>query len=528
MMKHLLTTTIALALVSSATQAQDHDHRELQAVTTLRLPAAEKVSMLRMKSGAILWGEVTAHTPDGITFSRLDSGGVATLGWSFLDPAQEQELRLQFGYVDLDGDEVMATADRLALIDGSEVIGKILERTPTTLVLKTAFSSSIPIPVARVRAISSVTVPASEIYTRDELYVQELVTRSAESAEDQYNLARYCERILDYAHAVQHYAAAIELDPTFRENEMPTLLARAEERAALQEQLDFLAEIDSLKRRKHFDAAFDKIAEFPELYPGSPLQEKLLRIRDQVLRARDRFLVHAIYKRWLYVAGRLSRQAALTMGFEEAQAHASEGLTDEIAQGVADHMSKWGRDILVEDVRKYWTERKKGRFRSITYGTGTWLLGEAQALKGETPQEEEEQSDKPLTETQKQRKALEEKLRVFMENRQSRARSNVSEDDSDARDQWWTAASQSDRQRWIFAYYVENAGDFEVKEKPLLSNCRDCGGKGVKEIIYTGGTRSGDDNGGGRGGRRQSAAGVGIEECNTCKGIGRTRRIQYR
>lgn len=531
MMKKYLMTASALALLASlavaAPQVQDHEHGELEAVTTLKLPEASKVTMLRMKNGSILWGEIQSHTPDGITFTRLDSGGIATLAWTFLDPGQEAELRLQYGYVDLDGDEVMATADRIAMIDGTEMIGRILERTPTTLILKTSFSSSIPIPVTRVRAISSVTVPASEIFTRDELYVQELVTRDPESAQDQYELARFCERILDYAHAVEHYTLAITLDPTFREQELLGLRERAQVRAELQDQLDFLAQIDSFKRRKRFDAAFDLIAEFPELYPGSPLQDKLIRLRDRTLKARDRFMVDAVRKRWLYVAGRLAREAALTMPVDEAQSYAADGLSEEILASVTEHVGKWARDIPTEEIRKYWGERKKSRYRSVTYGTGTWLLGEAAALKGETPQEEED-SSKPLTDTQKQRKALEEKLSVFMENRQRRQRSRANADDSEDRDQWWTFASLNERQRWIFAYYIENAGDFEVKEKPILHNCRVCGGTGVREIIYTGGFRQSDNSGGGRSGRNSAGDGIGIEECGTCRGIGRTRRIQYR
>lgn len=534
-MKNHWRTLSTLALVATVVpvQAQEADtDQALQAVTTLRLPEADKVSMLRMKNGSILWGEITAHTPDGITFARLDSGGLATLNWSFLDPAQEAELRLQFGYVDLEGEDIMVEGDRITLVDSSEMIGKILERTPTSIVLKTAFSSAIEIPLTRVRATSPVTVAASEVYTREELYVQELVLSDEESAESQYELGKFCERILDYAHAVEHYEKAIELDPTFRAEELPNLLTRAEERAALQEQVDFLANIDSLKRRKHFDDALDRVAEFPELYPGSPLQEKLLRIRDSVLKARDRFMLTTVFKRWLYVAGRKARTAAITMGVDEAQTYATEAMSEEIALAVTEHVQKWARDIPAEDVRKYWTERKKGRFRTISYGSGTWLLGEAAALKGmDAP--EEEKPEENLSESEKQRRALEEKLRVFMENRQRRQRRAASEDESADREDWWKHASQGDRQRWIFAYYVENAGDFELRDKVLLHNCRQCGGKGVKEIIYTGGARSTDTgNGGGRGrGRRNpqnGGSGIGLEECGTCKGIGRTRRIQYR
>ena len=237
-----------------------------------------------------------------------------------------------------------------------------------------------------------------------------------------------------------------------------------------------------------------------------------------------------MFKRWLYVAGRKAREAAITMPFEEAQTYATESMSEEVALAVTEHVQKWARDIPTEEVRKYWTERKKGRYRSISYGDGTWLLGEAAALKG-MDEQPDEQPEETLSEAEKQRRALEEKLRVFMENRQRRQRASASEDDAEERDAWWTSSSQSDRQRWIFAYYVENAGDFELREKVLLHNCRQCGGKGVKEIIYTGGARSTDNNGGGRGRRNGGArggSGIGLEECGTCKGIGRTRRIQYR
>ncbi len=524
----LLTAVASAAVQAPSPGHEGHQHDQLQAVTTLRLPEPSKVTMLRMKNGSILWGEITAHTPDGITFARLDSGGLATLGWTFLDPTQESELRLQYGYVDLDGEELMVDADRIVLTDGSEMVGRILERTTSALILKTAFSSSIAIPLTRVRATSSINVPAAEVYTREELYVQELVTKNAESASDQYELGRFCERILDYAHAVEHYSNAITLDSTYRAQELPNLLERAEERAALQEQVDFLASIDSLNRRKHFDDALDKVAEFPELYPSSPLQEKLLRLRDQVFKARDRFLLDVVYKRWLYASGRAAREAALKMDFDGASTYATETMSEDIVTAVTEHVTKWARDIQSEEVRKYWSERKKTRYRSISYGTGTWLLGEDAALKGENPEEEAEPTE-TMSETEKQRRALEEKLKVFMENRERRQRNTARADESEDRDAWWTAASLDDRQRWIFAYYIENASDFELKDKVLFQNCRECGGKGIKEVIYTGGgARSGESSGRGRNNRRAASSGVGIEECNTCKGIGKTRRIQYR
>jgi hypothetical protein len=57
----------------------------------------------------------------------------------------------------------------------------------------------------------------------------------------------------------------------------------------------------------------------------------------------------------------------------------------------------------------------------------------------------------------------------------------------------------------------------DLDPKPSLSNCRECGGIGVREVIYTGGARSGD-----------TVSGRRLMHCPTCHGIGRVRRIRYR
>ena len=67
-------------------------------------------TMLRLRSGAIQWGEVLEHTPDGVVFRRFDTGGVVRLSWKFLDPSQERSLRTEFGYID--------TSSEILYVDG--------------------------------------------------------------------------------------------------------------------------------------------------------------------------------------------------------------------------------------------------------------------------------------------------------------------------------------------------------------------------------------------------------------------------
>jgi hypothetical protein len=131
--------------------------------------AKPSVVMLHLRDGRVAWGTIQSHEPDGFTFARLDNGGTARLSWGMLDPEQEKELRLQFGYVDLTRDEVMVTADRIQTTDGTEFVGIILDRTPDALLLKT-LGSTLAIRKDRIGAGSvSVRVPAREIYTKQEL-----------------------------------------------------------------------------------------------------------------------------------------------------------------------------------------------------------------------------------------------------------------------------------------------------------------------------------------------------------------------
>jgi len=119
-------------------------------------------TMLRLRSGAIQWGEVLEHTSEGVVFQRLDTGGVVRLSWKFLDPSQERSLRTQFGYIDTSSEILFIDADRLVLVDGKEITGLIVGRGDGTIRVKTE-SGLIDVPAVRVRAVSGgVRVPALE------------------------------------------------------------------------------------------------------------------------------------------------------------------------------------------------------------------------------------------------------------------------------------------------------------------------------------------------------------------------------
>ena len=250
--------------------------------------AAAPATMLRLRDGTIQWGSIQSHDPEGIVFERLDTGGRVRLPWTFLHPEEERELRTRFGYVDLSGEEILVEADHIVTVEGAEIVGIIVDRSGDFLLVKTA-SSTLQVPKNRLSGVPAVVqVPASEVYTRAELYAQGLANHDTSTAEGQFEIARWCERILDYAHAVEHYKKAAALDASFRMDDVRASLERATLKAQRQDQVDYIQEVDALVGRRRYDDAIARAQAFKERFPDSPLQAEAKRSYDRAVKARDK------------------------------------------------------------------------------------------------------------------------------------------------------------------------------------------------------------------------------------------------
>lgn len=495
---------LALDLVAHAQQAQPAED-------------ASAAQMLRLRSGAIQWGAIQSHDPDGIAFQRLDTGGVVRLPWTWLDPQEEKELRQRFGYVDLSSDEALIDADRIVTIKGLEFVGKIIDRTPDAILMKTA-SATVPIPKNQVAQASEVKVPAREVYTVDELYAQALAGADVAHAQGQFELAKECEGWFDFAHAIDHYKKAAELDPTFRKDDVAQALARAIEKSKAQAEIEYLSDVDQLLKRNKFDEALARADAFKEKFPKSALLPEAKKKHDRVIKSRGEFLAKEVVRAWQYHASRLTRDAA-TKPLEEVMAYLDDKLKSDIVGAVAKELQKVSKDANEDAVRALWKTRKKVRYQTASYGLGTWLLGKAAAMKGYDPDGKGEDK-KPETEIDKQRADLAAKLKRFLEAQEVARRAQSADEKKEDREGFWKEFSLSGRANWILAYYVENSGDMELDPKPLIQACQTCGGKGVIEYSLAGANVS------------KSAVGQQQtdlkRECETCHGIGAVRRIRYR
>src|SRR5207245_1938619 len=105
-------------------------------------------------------------------------------------------------------------------------IGRILERTDNEILIKTA-GSIVPVPKNRIAdAATTVQVRALDVFTREELYNQQILASPPSDADGNFRLAQYCERISDFAHAIEHYKKAGDLDPNFRTPDVKAGIAR--------------------------------------------------------------------------------------------------------------------------------------------------------------------------------------------------------------------------------------------------------------------------------------------------------------
>ena len=492
------------------------------------VPADATNLMLRLKSGDVAFGQILAHDPDGIRFRMLETGGEVPLPWSVLDPATSDEMRTRYGYIEAEAEELMLDADRIELATGKELVGRIVSRSDTHLWVKRA-EGTVPIPKTSVHGtITTVQAPALDLFTREELYQDKafelqgrLAATGTSGAKAHEELARFAERLFDYAHAVEHFQRAATLDPTYEPARLVQDLARAQSKAALQKQVDQLAEIDLQRARKAYGRAIALITEFRTLNAKSPLLSDLNKLAERVAKSQERDLLEAIITRYHFWAMRLARTAAQKTSLEEVQGYLEEQMAEDVLKKVRDEVQSIAPGIEPDQVRRLWGERKGGKYRRATYGMGTWLLGES--ARAELDQTKEKKAEAEKGSASEARKKLEEKVKRYLENQKLTRQAAKNEvDASDDPQAFWEIWPWSARSQWVLAYFAEKSGEFRDLVASF-ENCRECGGTGARDMLFTGNAASSSSNNGGK-----SNSGEVLVPCPACHTLGILRRILYR
>lgn len=491
----------------------------MQEVTSTSVNRSENAMMLRFPDGDVRIGFMDSHDSTGLRFRSARHGGVVFLPWERLQAEQSVALRTELGYIQAEEEELLIPVERLVLASGQEVVGVILSKEGENFVMKVGGNTQV-VPKNRVVSVTGGEMaPALDVYNTEELYAQGLANLKAEDALSQIELAEYCERILDFPHAMAHYSAAITLrDGKEDTGKWQLALEHASVKALQADQLNRLREIDRLRRRNLFPQAMEKITAFRQTFPKSPLIDDLNKGEALVVRTKERVLGERIQKRWFYRTTQMIRAMARQKGqtMDSLTTLMDGDWTEQLRNAVAADVRNLEPEISPELVGQYWLQRRKGRFHVATYGDGTWLLGEDRAKAG-LEKSERKKGKKPKAKVDTPQSEFQDRVQRYLDNQRRAARASFSgrKDQVEERQAAWDLMSLDARAMWLLAYYVEFSGEFEVR--PAVAHlCRTCGGNGALESVEVGVTRS------------QSTGGGRLSRCNTCNGVAIVRRVRFR
>ncbi len=475
---------------------------------------AQERQLIRLRDGEFIFGEVLEHDESGIRVRRMDNGGVVDLKWTHLFPAEEQEMRERFGYLDRKGEEVTIQAQKLILDDGTERIGILADRTEKDLILKVK-GSFIPIPKSRVSApIEQVEVNALDLFTKDQLYEMKWEELNPQTAEDYLELGRYLVRIRDPQRALAAYQKVRQLDASAHPEEVSAALRRLEIQAAQQEEVEWVDSVDIARGRGELDKALELCSQFVQKWPRSTFLQEVHGKKVLIEKERAELLAKTVARRWYVHMEKIARELSMNRAssVEETQNYIQTQMPKEILDRVLEDAGKVDAQVTGEKVQSLWKGREKfAKMHVSTYGNGTFLLGAARAQQGivaekEGGQKKESQEDKELRERVK--RYIDQYLKA------KKGAGGASEED--AAQAWWSTARAAERHQWILSYYAEFGGDMQMV-RPAGVQCQTCGGQGSITIISAGRQSASD-----------SSQGTTKELCPVCQGVQIQRRVYYK
>ncbi len=488
----------------------------LLATAALLLPAVPQgdpnYEVVRVLDGRLLVGEIIEHDLDGLVVLSARNGGRYQLTWSDLFPGEAERLKTGFGYK-TEIETPMVSADRLMLVNGQQITGRILRRDNSEIEIRSRSMTTV-VPTSRLAAPpEKVQVEATEVLTTEQFYNERLPQISLLDAMAQYDFARELEAVSAYEQSLAHLMVAQQLAA-----DDPALLSRIEGaiprlQTAIEHKLetDKLKEIRTLIYRERFAVAEEQLEAFRDEHSDSPLYEDFLKVADKFESQREDAMIRYLRRNWYKRAASLLKKKSLDRKatMESLQTYATSEVPQAVRAAMVLELETMKKNMDLSEIDTLWQRRfeTKPKRHQAGFGNGTWILGEEKARAGLKAEEEEEEDGRTQAE-----KDLQDRYKRYLENlERSRRAAGVSEEASP--DQWWQSTSASSRYQWLLAFYAEYSGDFELV-KVYFNNCPTCNGDGFQEIIELGASST-------SGGQKR-------KKCSTCHGVRVKRSLFFR
>lgn len=459
-------------------------HRAAALISFLVLAATVHAQeVVRLRSGKHIAGSVRIDEVDkeGFRVERWDTGAVVYIRWTQIPEAERCRLlgkpaETSAAGVFIDGVRILTTT--------REVIGLLAREEPTQVQVKTKDSKApVVIPKAAIMRRDALKIAESEAYSSDEMVDNRAVKADATSAAAMLELAKFSQGLKLYERAKGFLEKALAADSA-RKEEFDALIQANDLLIMEGKAAAALVAIRALLEKREFEKAIAEaeklLADYGETQMAkvnSDLVASIQREQKLFMTKRADWLAQNAPDRWRARRSKYINEAAAKTKFAEARAFIPK-IDDLIQKDLAKEL-----DSPAEEIAAAW-EKREQKPKTVSYSKGSWIAKGGQ--DGGLDTNETLDPNQPQTPQQgggggfgripglpggtrgggnqgrpPQKKAipLGKKLQTSQE--------------------WWAAASTTDRRSWIEAEYANVSSFVKKVEKSDQKKCPQCKGQGV-------------------------------------------------
>jgi hypothetical protein len=292
------------------------------------------------------------------------------------------------------------------------------------------------------------------------------VNTSAPRAEDHWRMATYAQWLFLLEEAQEHYAACAG-DEAFLKREVARQRLTAVEALIRDAKArETLAQAKSYVNWHNYRKAGEILDGFEAKHPeaSDEVKKVLEKARKDFAQRRTEHFQKIARDNFVKIAENLigAKVKEKDLLITDATSWTRRELVDESFKALAVRMEKYDA-VTPEEARTYWEGRRKGTWRRVTYGAGTFI--------------ENPPKIKPPKRSTAPRPAS---------GAGGRAAPAIQIPKPPTRDAWWADAKASEKESWLLAFFVEKSELFEVGERETRP-CAVCNGVGlIHKTLQTG------------------------------------------
>lgn len=444
---------------------------------------------IQLKDGELLVGELLDATSEGLSFRRLDTGGVLELAWSDLSPLHATRIKRLQGLVIEDEADPTFEVDAIKFAPAGaaveEVVGVIVEETPTHYRLRRK-SGDLQIRRDTIKEKRRVAVPVTDVFTPQQWYERKLAELApGDDADKHIALAEHMRLAQNWEKSEQHLLEAQKLGGGRQAAVLPQMIQRIRTQKESAAEVEHLSRIKVMRNRGEFEKALALIADFEKSYPQSRIQGDFELEKKRVDDAQQRDFVEKLVQNWdrTLRAVATDKVAEKGLSFATARTWAEEKMVDEV-------FARLGKSLGLEakTARELWAKRNQiGKRGSdlYSYGIGSWLLGPERVVAGTKAEgANDPKTPGPGSTNDAELERTIRRLREAAERARRSAQNRGETEEEETDESWWTSAERDDKVGWLRAYFAEFGGQLELV-LAVATPCLNCGGRGTIVSIGT-------------------------------------------